>query len=89
MMVKLKKQLKGHCLFRNGKDLKTKENPNRILTLTKKGTTLLASAKKAKMLVSKEESQKNAKDVKRLEKEIRGVFARARDSGQMDPGHGI
>ncbi|KAL1763384.1 hyaluronan mediated motility receptor, partial [Sigmodon hispidus] len=34
-----------------------------------KDTTLLASSKKAKTLVSKKESQKNDKDLKKLEKE--------------------
>lgn len=41
---------------------------------TEKDTTLLASAKKAKTLVSKQEPQKNNKDLKRLEKEIRAIL---------------
>ncbi|XP_038941204.1 hyaluronan-mediated motility receptor isoform X1 [Rattus norvegicus] len=67
--VKTSESTKGPVSFQKSQRFKNQRESQQNLNIDK-DTTLLASAKKAKTLVSKE-SQKNDKDVKRLEKEIR------------------
>lgn len=68
--VKTSEATKGPVSFQKSQRFKNQRESQQNLNIDK-DTTLLASAKKAKTLVSKKESQKNDKDVKRLEKEIR------------------
>lgn len=68
--VKTSESTKGPVSFQKSQRFKNQRESQQNLNIDK-DTTLLASAKKAKTLVSKKESQKNDKDVKRLEKEIR------------------
>uniref|UniRef100_A0A8C8TAB7 Hyaluronan mediated motility receptor (RHAMM) n=1 Tax=Peromyscus maniculatus bairdii TaxID=230844 RepID=A0A8C8TAB7_PERMB len=68
--VKTSEVSKGPVSFQKSQRFKNQRESQQNLNVDK-DTTLLASSKKAKTLVSKKESQKNDKDLKRLEKEIR------------------
>ncbi|XP_021031146.1 hyaluronan mediated motility receptor [Mus caroli] len=68
--VKTSEATKGPVSFQKSQRFKNQRESQQNLNIDK-DTTLLASAKKTKKSVSKKESQKNDKDVKRLEKEIR------------------
>ncbi|OBS59628.1 hypothetical protein A6R68_09246, partial [Neotoma lepida] len=68
--VKTSEVSKGPVSFQKSQRFKNQKESQQSLNVDK-DTTLLASSKKAKTLVSKKESQKNDKDLKRLEKEIR------------------
>lgn len=68
--VKTAEVSKGPVSFQKSQRFKNQKESQQNLTVDK-DTTLLASSKKGKTLVSKKEPQKNDKDLKRLEKEIR------------------
>ncbi|KAG8522041.1 Hyaluronan mediated motility receptor, partial [Galemys pyrenaicus] len=68
--VKTSEVLKGPVSFQKSQRFK-KQNESQQSLNVDKDTTQLASARKVKTLRSKKESQKNDKDLKRLEKEIR------------------
>ncbi|XP_036053902.1 hyaluronan mediated motility receptor [Onychomys torridus] len=68
--VKTSEVSKGPVSFQKSQRFKNQKESQQNLNVDK-DTTLLASSKKAKTLVSKKEAQKNDKDLKRLEKEIR------------------
>ncbi|XP_035303461.1 hyaluronan mediated motility receptor isoform X5 [Cricetulus griseus] len=68
--VKTSEVSKGPVSFQKSQRFKNQKESQQNLSVDK-DTTLLASSKKAKTLVSKKEPQKNDKDLKRLEKEIR------------------
>nr|ABK42162.1 CD44 [synthetic construct] len=71
--VKTSEATKGPVSFQKSQRFKNQRESQQNLNIDK-DTTLLASAKKAKTSVSKKDSQKNDKDVKRLEKEIRALL---------------
>ena len=71
--VKTSEATKGPVSFQKSQRFKNQRESQQNLNIDK-DTTLLASAKKAKKSVSKKDSQKNDKDVKRLEKEIRALL---------------
>lgn len=68
--VKTAEASKGPVSFQKSQRFKNQKGSQQNLNVDK-DTTLLASSKKGKTLVSKKEPQKNDKDLKRLEKEIR------------------
>ncbi|CAO2642564.1 Hyaluronan mediated motility receptor [Lemmus lemmus] len=68
--VKTAEVSKGPVSFQKSQRFKKQKESQQNLNVDK-DTTLLASSKKGKTLVSKKEPQKNDKDLKRLEKEIR------------------
>ncbi|XP_029410492.1 hyaluronan mediated motility receptor isoform X1 [Nannospalax galili] len=68
--VKTSEASKGPVSFQKSQRFKNQRESQQNLNVDKE-TTLPTSAKKAKTLGSKKESQKNDKDLKRLEKEIR------------------
>ncbi|XP_049994597.1 hyaluronan mediated motility receptor [Alexandromys fortis] len=68
--VKTAEVSKGPVSFQKSQRFKNQKESQQNLNVDK-DTTLLASSKKGKTLVSKKEPQKNDKDLKRLEKEIR------------------
>ncbi|XP_051024378.1 hyaluronan mediated motility receptor [Acomys russatus] len=68
--VKTSEVSKGPVSFQKSQRFKNQRESQQNLNVDK-DSTLLASAKKTKTLVSKKEPQKNDKDLKRLEKEIR------------------
>ncbi|XP_075797425.1 hyaluronan mediated motility receptor isoform X2 [Microtus pennsylvanicus] len=68
--VKTAEVTKGPVSFQKSQRFKNQKESQQNLNVDK-DTTLLASSKKGKTLVSKKEPQKNDKDLKRLEKEIR------------------
>nr|XP_019595652.1 PREDICTED: hyaluronan mediated motility receptor isoform X1 [Rhinolophus sinicus] len=68
--VKTSEVLKGPVIFQKSQRFKNQNESQQNLTV-EKDTTLSASARKVKTLGIKKESQKNDKDLKILEKEIR------------------
>ncbi|CAH6786506.1 hyaluronan mediated motility receptor [Phodopus roborovskii] len=68
--VKTSEVSKGPVSFQKSQRFKNQKESQQSFNVDK-DTTLLASSKTAKNLVSKKEPQKNDKDLKRLEKEIR------------------
>ncbi|XP_005072040.1 hyaluronan mediated motility receptor isoform X1 [Mesocricetus auratus] len=68
--VKTSEVSKGPVSFQKSQRFRNQKESQQNVNVDK-DTTLLASSKKSKTLVSKKEPQKNDKDLKRLEKEIR------------------